>query len=396
MISRELGASVQGVFGLFNSYLGALLLIGTLGLELANNYFASDKQNIKYIGAHLGNTTFFSFVFPIFLSTIILILNRYYDFIKLDQQLLLVCLFTIFISIQRQLVRGYIYGLGLFYHQFIGIVLFDFLSLMTIFVLYYSWPLDLLKILYVQFFYLVLSLVYWFVIIFSHIQIKLSLNLDLFIDSLKRGLRIFSSNVLVGLSLRVNFFIIAYYYEEFDLLGFYSISVALSEIVLNLPLSLTNVVLNKSRLNDFDITDFLKTLNSVLLIIIPFFLLISFYFIPLVFGSEFEASFLPLIFLLIGSYFYANGNIISYIMVANDESLYTIASSIFMLISMFVLSFILVPNLGIIGASLSSMGAYFTFCISQFIFYSKNHEKTIFNSFLPNYNLLFKKLKSII
>ena len=222
-------------------------------------------------------------------------------------------------------------------------------------------------------------------------KIPFSINLKL---SVKQDIKpffkyIFLTHVAIFLNFfnyRLDLWIIAYFLDN-TRVGFYSLAVGTAQLLWMISTPLANVVRPYLIESDFGkktiMLRYYAQLNfSITLVGAVVLFLCADYFIPLIYGSEFQESVLPFKVLLIGALFSGQTKLFATFTSAinrNDINLYGVIVGLSLTI---LLDLILIPYLGILGASITSSVAY----ISVYVFI---YIKSVTSLGLPRCNYYF-------
>lgn len=194
------------------------------------------------------------------------------------------------------------------------------------------------------------------------------------------------------------------YFLGASALGIYSVSLSVASLITYLPNSITSVLFpytsGKDEKLNYQLTStYLKYLFLTQLLISAFFIYLMKYLITTLYGFEFEESYLIFLFLFPGVFFdnlsrilinfYKSKNILGLV---NYSSLLT-------LILNCILMLLLIPELGLMGAAVSTSISYFVkFVVLFYAYISHTKKLKIKNNFfnLNEFKYFFKSLyKSI-
>lgn len=384
LIARLLGPESQGICGLFNSYSGIAAVIFVLGIDIANTYFTSQNLGSE-IDNYLISNSILYFIFSVIISILFFFSSSsLLKIIKFPPEYFLLLILSVNVTIIRQLFRGFIYGKGYFLQQFYGVLISDFFLLLFVLILAVLKKFDIGNFLIVQISLSFLSLIYWLKVLLDKNKFIFRYNYEIFKKTLKYSFKVFFTNILMSFNLRINVFLVAYF-MSMEFLGYYTIAITISEIVLNLPLSVTNVILNQNTRNEsVDLSKF-GIINFFMFSIVIIVSLFASYLIPLIYGPRFIVSITPLVILLFACYFLSIGSILSYVLLAQNKGHLTLISSIPTLITTFLFSIYLIPKFGLVGASISSFLSFFLFAVLQIFSISRNTKiENMLSIVIPN------------
>lgn len=246
-------------------------------------------------------------------------------------------------------------------------------------------------------------------------NIRVNINRKFLGESFTYGGKIYFANAVSFLNYRIDMFLIAIFLNPIQV-GFYSIAVSLAEKLFMIPGSFATVLCPKissidaASANEFTPrvsrhTVFIMAVLSIILLVL------SYPLITIVFGKDYAPAVLPLIVLLPGIIAFGIGGVLASDLASRGKPQFAIYSSIVCLLINIPLNFILIPKLGISGASLASTLAYwadtlviiFAFAriskkpISEFIFPRKSDINDYirvfgqFKEYVVNWRLKLKK-----
>jgi len=217
-------------------------------------------------------------------------------------------------------------------------------------------------------------------------KIQPSLNTQLFKYSFQFGIKEHIGNVAQKLNLRLDVFFITSLWGP-SYVGFYSVSVAIAELIWYIPDSIGVVLfpkissLDKENANKF--TPFVCRLGVLIAIICSVFLAaVSKIAITLMYGEKFLPSVEPLLFLLPGVLFLTIGKILSKYTSGIGKPQYNTYSSLAAFAFNIILLVILVPKYNIVGAAIATSVAYFIFAVTITYLYIKESGNGILETFI--------------
>ena len=155
------------------------------------------------------------------------------------------------------------------------------------------------------------------------------------------------------------------YYKSIEELGYYSISVLLSGLLISVIAPINKVtrpyITKASQEKGVRILGLFSRLSftGVLLMVLVL-LPLSVFFIPFIYGQAFSESIIPFQILSVGILFLIIGNNFNNYNFANNKVKINVNANILALVVTITMDFLLIPKYGIIGASLASVAAYFT------------------------------------
>lgn len=401
-IIKLFGANGQGEYSYVNTIWNVALIFVLFGFDVSVIFFVSKKTE-SILNSIISNSIVFLIITFVLGFLGFFLLNTFTSvFDKISNTLFYLSYIGTVVFLIKYIFRGILYGLGKFIEQFVGIVLVEigFLIISIIFYILKVRDLELLISSYILL--VVLSLIYWLIII-NKIEWKFKFKFDklLFFDQIKYGSKVYINSILLSLNLRLDAFIIMYFLDT-AYYGYYFVAVAISEIINYIPQALTVVILNNvsKNKNGYNLSQF-PTLIAVLLSFAIAIGLVGSVLIPIVYGNEYIASIIPFIILIVGAIPMGLTTIASYYLLGVDQGKKLILPSVIALVSTITLDLLLIPVLGIIGAAIASTISYSLFCIFTLIYlyrYSNKTSKSWYLFLIPSfggaYQLVINKIKN--
>lgn len=207
-------------------------------------------------------------------------------------------------------------------------------------------------------------------IMLKKIDIKFKFNFDLntLSDELKYGFIVFLGAFFIFLNYRIDQWLIKYYLGNKEL-GLYTVGVTLAEIILIITTSVINPL--RARLYNID-TDSEKfktitaktvkfTVYATAIISIPLFFAVNLLSSEYLYGQKYSSSIAVVKILLFGLVFISFGKIGSHYYVIKGRPYIHLFSSLFIFLLNLTLNIILIPDLGIKGAAISSTISYIVY-----------------------------------
>ena len=181
-------------------------------------------------------------------------------------------------------------------------------------------------------------------------------------DSLSYGVKAYVANLIAFFNLRLDNFILNYFYTPLYV-GIYSTGVSSAELIWNVPNSISSALfpksasLNKTEASRLTARACRNTL-FVMIILSVLLGLVGFWFIPLVFGSEFQTSVIPFLLLLPGIVAITITKIINANLSGIGLPQYPAYTSVIVLFVTITLDFALIPSYQMAGAAIASSVSY--------------------------------------
>ena len=216
-------------------------------------------------------------------------------------------------------------------------------------------------------------------------RLKLAASWELFKESFRTGLKFTLSTFFLFMLFRVDIFLINYLLGTEEA-GLYSIAVILSEMLQKVANTSGTVIFPKiagmeSRTKQRDLSN--RTLLFILLAGILFSVLLYLFgesIIILIFKERYAGAAQPLYYLLPGTVIMALGKILLFSLWGQGGPRITLVVPAAAFILNTCLNIILIPQLGIIGAAISTSISYIVFGLSLIIYYSRNKPAVVAQS----------------
>lgn len=176
------------------------------------------------------------------------------------------------------------------------------------------------------------------------------------------GLRAHPGTVLQGLNYRLDLFVVALFLGSEDI-GYYSVSIALAEVVWIVPNAIGAVMLQRGAADDTDrsvplVKAALRLTSGGVLCAVAVLALSANTLVGFMFGSAFEQSVRPLLLLLPGVWFLSVWKVATgYLVGAGWPQSKSTSSGLAVAITL-TLDWVLIPRMGVSGAALASTLAY--------------------------------------
>jgi len=198
-------------------------------------------------------------------------------------------------------------------------------------------------------------------------------NKNKILELLKFGMKGQFANIFNVMNYKLDIFIVAYFLST-DRLGIYAIAVSLTNILNFIPLSLINVLMPKAA-NDMQIKKYLpQVIRIVVFIMITISITLIFFgkmIITYLYSTTFLDAYILLIILLPGSIFLGINHMITSSLTGKGiPSVQSISAGIGVIITV-LLDFILIPKIGILGASIATSTSYISMAVVSIFFLNK-------------------------
>ena len=384
LLSRFLGPEGRGLITLLQTDATFLLFLFGMSFPTAITYFISNKQidPEKIVGSMIILLTVSSLV--VGLTLFLIQSTTFSDFFNLELNIggaYLLLFFFYFFGLGNILLQSFFEGFSEFkvINRIIVLTAISNLFFIGSIYLLLSFLSDEQKI-HVAGFALIVSsiIVFGLWIIYYSKKLKIKINFNVTSNEIKHILGFsgiaYLCNLLNYLNYRFDFWIVQRYFGNYDL-GIYSLSVNLSQSLWLIITPISLVLFPKFNGQSLDKEEkrriFLLSLKLVMMVI--FFsqvatFIFSGFLVPLVYGGEFMNSVLPLKILVCGILFSCLSKLIAMYFVTSGEVKINLKATVIGLIFTIPLDLILIPKLGLVGASLATSITYLAILSSQMMF----------------------------
>lgn len=389
-ITRILGAEGRGAYAIFQSDIDLFILLLSFSINSAIVYYiANNKLEISrlmgigvcfvilgtllFIGILTSAWAFFdgSFIFPTGYN------SPFY---------VVYLIIAFFLSISNAFISALFQGKAMF--RVINILslcnsIFNIVIFSCLYVYMYfgddkslSSPLHLEEVLALALIVLSLNSLVWLYFMARYIGFKISFRLS-YSEHIKPLLAftiiIYLSQLINFMNYRLDLWVVEYYKGSYEL-GYYSLAVNVAQMfwLLSNPIQYVLIpYLVKRDEKDMESFVFLSKLNFTLVILAMIAsVLVAHIIFPLVYGAEFTHSVQPFYLLLPGILFACLTKVFSAYIFAMNKLSYNLIATIVGLAFALALDFLLIPRLGIAGASIATTFTYFAIlaCTIYFLF----------------------------
>ena len=403
-ITRLLGPEGRGIYTLFKANIDFILLFLTFGIGSSITYYVSNKRipfskmaGIAMVSLFLGILgigLLFSLIYYAFPGIFHHVFPSGYD----DLFFLLYVFFSFVFGFLNLLLSGFLIGEKYFTDNNIIGILHSALLLVAIATFFYS--VDYMSVAEnIRFIFLITCLFMGVNFLFRFYtfirRFKKSMSISFKIKSELITTIGFIYLVYIGelinfLNYRLDIWLVEYYTNVYQL-GLYSVAVGVSQVMWLIATPITLVLLpylnsaQKTKLEAKDLFFFYAKITFSLTLGASLILLIfGNTLLPFIYGEEFSSSVPSLNILLPGILFSSLTKIFSVYIVTQSKIIYNVIAVSVGVVVTIVLDILLIPNFGIIGASIATSFSYFTiFMVSFYILRQKLNLRQI-NYFVLN------------
>jgi stage V sporulation protein B len=373
--SRLLGPEGKGILAVGNNTISISLIILGFGIAASNVFFIGKEK--KDIDSVLGINIFVAF-FSFIVITLIYFINSKYQFNILfkglnNRTVAIVLLIIPFFNLKSSLINILLGLQDIVNYNKINII-DNIISLVLLIIFIFIY-----KSAYWVFISNLISaitvLVLLFYILVYKNRFKISFNLSLFKNMVNYGVKAQLGNAIQFLNYRLDIFIISYLLP-ISQVGIYSISVALGETMWKISGTVSTMVLPMTT-NSKNKSDMKDLINKVTRITFSIVFICSILIVPITkpiisfLGKDFKGSLSALILLIPGISIFSICNILSSYIAGIGLVEKNIIASTVSCIATVILDFILIPIMGINGASVATSISYILATIITLYFYIK-------------------------
>jgi len=374
VVARTLGPAGKGVLAALGAMVGIALQFGNLGLHGANTYFAAkDKSKTPLL---VGNSFWFSLLIGLILFfCLYLFLFQYPGALgNIDIRLAIITLIAIPFMLLAYLWQNILVGLNKIKAYNLILISNQALSLVG--------AIAVLLVLRKGIFPLIIfntltSIIISFLFGFYLIKIKqFSLRFDYNLASkcLGYGFKIYSSCFFAYLVLRSDLFILNYFRGSVET-GLYSIAANFVDGIILLPSIIALLLLPKAVENLGQSGELITKTARISAIIIGIICLSTVILgrpaINFMFGSIFDKSFIPLLILIPGVYFYSLTQILVQYFIAHNRLLPIVYIWFTASALNIGLNIVFIPKYGMLAAATTSLLVYLMTFSTLFIVFKK-------------------------
>ncbi|MBI5420537.1 MAG: oligosaccharide flippase family protein [Deltaproteobacteria bacterium] len=201
-------------------------------------------------------------------------------------------------------------------------------------------------------------------------------SMPLFLENIRYGLKAYLAALFAYSVLRIDLLMIKYILGAAEA-GYYSVAVSMADLVYLIPATVGTIIFPKLSAmgSDAERWEFTKKLSLYIGGALVVLLAVAIPLAPHVIGLLYGKAFLPaapaFIVLGVGMIFYGTNNILSYCLAAMSFPWFGVGVWIVAAALNILLNLYLIPSMGILGASLSSLLCYFLLMASQYAYLAR-------------------------
>lgn len=390
LIVRAIGAQGRGIYSILLTSVSILSILSSGGMIWSNTYWVGkERENIKYILSNGIYQTIFIFLILLFLTSVSPenILRRVFE--GIPKRLIYLSIILVFFELGILHLNSILLGLQDFKrYNLLSIGRLALFTPLNLFFLYglrmnvegviYSWMISAAITLGLGLFGLIKEL---------HFE-EFKMNLPQFIKSLKIGSRALLANIFGQLLLRSDLFLINWYLG-LKAVGYYSVGVAVAELVLKVPGIAGNILFPKVAANDsfqsIHLVTKITRFVGIPLILVAFILILyGKSILSIAFGMEFIPAYIPMIWIVFGTLVLSYHVILDNYFAGRGYPAITVWAPGLTLIVNIGLNLLLIPKYGISGAAMSSCFAYIFLTGIKLIAFRRENKVTYQEFFILN------------
>lgn len=397
IVARYLGPTGKGVLALIFIIATILKLLGGLGVEFANVYFTSrDKTSLRKIFA---NNIFVWISSGLMLAMVALLTKNVilYKFLPNFDEVyynyaIIIFPFVLWLSFAQSIFQG----LEKFKQFNLLKLSAPIAKLIILTVLVIILKLEMRGAILALTLSCVLAATFSFFLLSRFTSPKFPINKELLKANIKYGLKGQIGLFFQFFNYRIDMFVVNYFLG-LSAVGFYSISVAIAEILWHIPNSIAATLFPRvSAKNKFSANEFTCKVNrnsiSIMLLAALLLAISSIFLIPIVYGNRFSTSILPLQILLPGVIAFGLVKILTSHLQGQGKPHYGSIVTICTLVLTLIFDFLLIPKMGITGAALATTIAYVFSLILTVFFFAKETKLKLQAFLIPDFSVILSYL----
>ena len=397
VVARTLGPAGKGALAALGAMVGIALQFGNLGLHGANIYFtAKDKSKVPFL---VGNSFWFSLVIGLILFfSVYLFLSQHPGALgNIDFRLAIVTLIAIPFMLLAYLWQNILVGLNKIKAYNLILISNQVLSLIGAIGILLVLKEGIFPLIIFNTLTTIIIACFYGTYLFKIQQFSLKLNWDLARQSLNYGFRVYLTCFFAYLVLRSDLFILNYFKGTTET-GFYSIATNFVDGIILLPSIMALLILPKVVENLGQSGELIAKTTRISVIVIGVICLSTVVLgrpaINFMFGSMFDKSFIPLLILIPGAFFFALETIIVQYFNAYGFPWFVVRLWLFSAILNIGLNWIFIPYYGMKAAAFSSLLVYtvvFIYIAFRFLRANQYTFKKLIPSF-RDYKIILNKM----
>lgn len=383
LISRTLGPEGQGIYSFYNTALATGTIFSLLGFDISNNYYGARIEEDIDLPHLLGNTLAFSLLVSAFLSILVGALCV----LSFLPEAITPFLITIFLvgntaNILSVALGRLVFGIGCFKEHMISVALHEALFIMLLLQAIFFGFLDPFLACWFWVVALALRVLYSLIVVLRKSAWRMALSLRTFKKQFIYGIGAYLYSALNVLNFRLNNLIVGIMLGPSSL-GFYSVAVNATEVLLYLPNTITCLVLTEvSKKGEIpkQVFRIISTSLAITAIVIG---VCSPLAIPFLLGKDFINSVSAIEILLFGTYALGMAVMGVHYLFGLADRMTPSKASVVNLLVLVSADLLLIPLLDTNGAALASTLAYCSMCFVIYVKMSQVQNQQFQSYFTP-------------
>jgi len=375
VVARILGPEGRGFYAVATAVAAFGIQFGNAGLHASNSYHVAKDRTL--LGPLLGNTVAASLVFGGGISVLSLaVFHLRPDLAPLPKGLLILSLAWIPFGLAFMLLQNLSIGIQDIRAYNLVEVMNRVLSIAFVAILIAAGAVSAESVYVAGFAALLVSIFWIFRRLRRAIVLPPVLSLPLFLGNLRYGLKAYLAALFAFMVLRIDLLMVKYI-RGVDEAGYYSIAVSMVDLIYLIPATVGTIVFPKLSAMGTDAEKWEYTrkmslyLGGVLASVVAVAIPLSPFLISLLYGKAFLPAAPAFAILGVGVVFYGLNNLYSNCLAAMSFPWFAVGIWVAMAALNILLNIYLIPEMGIVGASLASLVCYLALMLSQYVYLAR-------------------------
>jgi len=375
VVARILGPEGRGFYAVATAVAAFGIQFGNAGLHASNSYHVAKDRSL--LGPLLGNTMAASLAFGGGISVLSLAVFQFRpDLAPLPKGLLILSLAWIPFGLAFMLLQNLMIGIQDIRAYNIVEVMNRVLSIAFVAILIAAGAVTAESV-YVAGFIALLASIFW---IFRRLRRAIAhppvLSLPMFLGNLRYGLKAYLAALFAFMVLRIDLLMVKYI-RGADEAGYYSIAVSMVDLIYLIPATIGTIVFPKLSAmgTDAEKWEYARKMSLYLGVVLAVVVAVAIPLAPILISLLYGKAFLPaapsFAILGVGVVFYGLNNLYSNCLAAMSFPWFAVWIWVAMAALNVLLNMYLIPRMGIVGASLSSLVCYLALMLSQYAYLAR-------------------------
>lgn len=220
------------------------------------------------------------------------------------------------------------------------------------------------------------------------IQFRPKVDVQIFRKSFSYGMRLYPGNLAQFLNYRLDIFIIAIFLNP-TAVGYYTTATGMAEKIWFIPNSLQTILLHRIARLDGTTASVDLTMRVARLLFLAIgciclaLLFLSYPIVLMLYGVEYVPSVAAFVALIPGIWFFSVGKVLAVHMSGSGRPIVGTYAAVSALLTTVVLDFLLIPQIGIVGASIASSVSYITSTLLLLFYFVKETQAQVRSVLIP-------------